>query len=161
MIRIPVEKIGEVIGPGGRVIKKIIEETGAAVDVQDDGTVNISALDKDSVEQALEKIQGLTREVEVGEIFEGEVKRIQPFGAFVEIAPGKEGLVHVSKMSTEFVNNPADVVKIGQKVKVKVREIDDMKRINLTMVFGPEAESGKKLSPKPKTGPRNRKNFRR
>jgi polyribonucleotide nucleotidyltransferase len=140
ILHVPVEKIGEVIGPGGRIIREIISKTGAAVDVEDDGTVNISGADKQSVDQAVAWIEGLIKEVEAGEVFEGTVKRIQPFGAFVEIAPGKEGLVHVSQMSTQYVSDPNDVVKAGQKVKVRVREIDDMGRINLSMLFGEDAK---------------------
>ncbi len=135
VVHIPIEKIGEIIGPGGRVIRKIINETGADVEVEDDGTVNISSPDKEAVDKAANWIKGLIREVKPGEIFEGTVKRIQPFGVFVEILPGKEGLVHVSKMSAGYVKNPADLVKVGQKIKVKVVEIDEMGRINLSMVF--------------------------
>jgi len=138
VLHLPVDKIGEVIGPGGRIIRGLIRETGAAIDVEDDGTVNVSAPDKQSVDQAVAKIEGLTREVEVGETFEGEVKRIQPFGAFVEIMPGKEGLVHVSRMSTQYVRDPSKIVKVGDKVKVKVFEIDDRGRINLTMILDRE-----------------------
>lgn len=144
-IQIPVEKIGEVIGPGGRVIKNIIATTGATVDVEDSGIVTISGVDKEAVAKATEWVKGITREIKVGEIFEeGEVKRILPFGAFVEFLPGKEGMVHVSKMAEGFVRNPLDVVKIGQKVKVKVIEIDDQGRINLSMQFG---EGGKNMPP--------------
>ena len=139
-VTIPVEKIGELIGPGGRMIKSIIATTGAQVDVEDDGKVTISGTDAQSVQKATEWVKNLTREVLAGEEFEGEVKRILPFGAFVEILPGKEGMVHVSKMSTGFVKNPEDIVKIGQMVKVRVAEIDDMGRINLSMIFGNEAE---------------------
>ena len=135
-LHIPVEKIGEVIGPGGKVIKNIIAETGANVDIEDDGTVSVSSPDKESVKKAMDWVEGLVREVEVNEIFEeGIVRRIQPFGAFVEILPGKDGLVHVSKMSTEYVEDPNDVVKEGQKVRVKVVEVDDLGRINLSMIF--------------------------
>ena len=142
VVHVPVEKIGEVIGPGGKIIRKIISETGAAVDVEDDGSVNISSPDQEAVEKAVAWVKGLVREVKAGEIFEeGIVKRIQPFGVFVEVLPGKEGLVHVSKMSTSYVDNPADVVTLGQKVKVLVTEIDDMGRINLTMVFGEKGET--------------------
>ncbi len=133
MIKIPVEKIGEVIGPGGRVIRNIIATTGATVDVEDDGTVTISGTEEESVKKAVTWIQGLTREVQVGELFEGPVKRILPFGAFVEILSGKEGMVHVSHMAQGFVKDPNDVVSIGQVVKVKVIEIDEQGRINLTM----------------------------
>lgn len=136
VVHVPVEKIGEVIGPGGKTIRQIIAETGATVEVEDDGSVNISAPDEEAVEKAAAWIEGLTKEVKPGEAYEGTVKRIQPFGAFVEILPGKEGLVHVSQMSQGFVANPADVVQIGQKVKVQVEEIDERGRINLTMVIG-------------------------
>lgn len=135
LVKVPVEKIGEVIGPGGKVIKAIIAETGAMVDVEDDGSVAISGTTDEQVEKAVKWVQGLTRDVTPGETFEGEVKRILPFGAFVEILPGKEGMVHVSKMSHEFVNDPKDVVAIGQKVKVKVVEIDEQGRINLSMLM--------------------------
>ena len=143
-VQIPVDKIGEVIGPGGRVIKNIIATTGATVDVEDSGIVTISGTDKDAVNKALDWVKGITREVAVGEIFEeGVVKRILPFGAFVEFLPGKEGMVHVSKMKEGFVNNPSDVVQIGQTVKVKVIEIDEQGRTNLSMLFGAQgAESG-------------------
>ncbi|RJQ35913.1 polyribonucleotide nucleotidyltransferase [Candidatus Microgenomates bacterium] len=135
LVKIPVEKIGEVIGPGGRVIKNIIAQTGAAVDVEDDGTIAISGISEEAVTKAVDWIKGLTREVVAGETFEGEVKRILPFGAFVEILPGKEGMVHVSQMARGFVKNPTDVVSIGKKVQVKVIEIDEQGRINLTMLL--------------------------
>jgi polyribonucleotide nucleotidyltransferase len=136
-LQIPVDKIGEVIGPGGRVIKNIIAQTGAAIDVEDSGIVTISGTDINAVAKALDWVKGITREVKVGEIFEeAEVKRILPFGAFVEFLPGKEGMVHVSKMKEGFVNNPSDVVQIGKKVKVKVIEIDEQGRTNLSMLFG-------------------------
>ncbi len=135
-LQIPVEKIGELIGPGGKTIKNIISQTGATVDVEDDGTVTVSGVEDEAVQKALDWVKGLTREVVVGETFEGPVKRILPFGAFVEILPGKEGMVHVSKMGEGFVNSPEDVVTLGQVVKVKVYEIDDQGRINLTMKFG-------------------------
>ena len=143
VLHLPVDKIGEVIGPGGKIIRGLIRETGAAIDVEDDGTVNISAPDKQAVDQAVARIESLTREVKVGEVFEGEVRRIQPFGAFVEILPGKDGLVHVSKMATKYVTDPNEVVKIGDKVKVKVVEIDDMGRLNLSMIMGEEPSKDK------------------
>lgn len=140
VVKIPVEKIGEVIGPGGKMIRQIISSTGATVDVEDDGSVMISGVDKTAVQQAVDWVTGLTRDVTVNEEFEGEVKRILPFGAFVEILPGKEGMVHVSQMSTTYVGNPNDVVKLGQKVRVRVMEIDDQHRINLSMLFGEDAK---------------------
>jgi len=130
------DKIGEVIGPGGRMIKKIIAETGASIDVEDDGTVTIAAPDEASLRKAVNWVNGITREVEVGEIFEkAEVKRIQPFGAFVEILPGRDGLVHISKMSAAYTKHPSDLVSIGDKVRVKVIEIDEHDRISLSMIF--------------------------
>ncbi|MBI4157708.1 polyribonucleotide nucleotidyltransferase [Candidatus Woesebacteria bacterium] len=133
MVKIPPEKIGELIGPGGKMIKKIIAETGAQVEVEDDGTVNISAISEEALQAGVDKVEGLMKEVVAGEIYDGEVKRIQPFGAFVEILPGKDGLVHVSDMAEEFVKDPNDIVKIGDKVKVRVREVDNLGRINLSM----------------------------
>lgn len=142
-LKIPVDKIGELIGPGGKNIKNIIATTGAQVDVEDDGTVSITAVDEESVQKAVDWIDGMTREVKVGESFTGEVKRILPFGAFVEFLPGKEGMVHVSKMSTQFVKDPNDVVKIGDQVNVRVAEIDDMGRINLSMLTQEEEQQAK------------------
>jgi len=135
VVQIPVDKIGQVIGPGGKTIKQIIAQTGAAIDINDDGRVSIASPDKEAVAKAKEWIQGMTREIVVGEVIEGTVKRIEQFGAFVEIAPGKQGLVHVSKLSQGFVKNPEDIVSLDQKVSVKVVEIDRMGRINLSMVF--------------------------
>jgi polyribonucleotide nucleotidyltransferase len=133
VVKVPVEKIGEVIGPGGKMIKKIIAESGAQVEVEDDGTVNISGTDAAAVDKGVIMVESLVKEVVAGEIYEGEVKRIQPFGAFVEILPGKDGLVHISDMAEDFVKDPSDVVKIGDKIKVRVKEIDDLGRINLSM----------------------------
>ena len=119
------------------MIRKIIAETGAQVEVEDDGSVNISGMTEESVAAAVEKVEGLTKEVVAGEIYEGEVRRIQPFGAFVEILPGKDGMVHVSDMGEGFVKNPEDVVKLGDKIKVRVKEIDSLGRINLSMNMDP------------------------
>jgi len=140
VVKIPTEKIGEVIGPGGKVIRMIMAATETTVDVDDDGSVVISGTTEENVNKAVEWVKGLTREVAVNEEFEGEVKRILPFGAFVEILPGKEGMVHVSQMSTGYVNSPDEIVKIGQKVKVRVMEVDEQRRINLSMLFGEDAK---------------------
>jgi len=129
----PEDKIGEIIGPGGKNIKRIIALTNTQIDINDDGQVSISGVDRDAVNRAVEAVKGIYREVHLGEEFEGEIKRILPIGAMVEYLPGKEGLVHVSKLSTEFVRDPHDVVSIGQRVKVKVIQIDDRGRINLGM----------------------------
>ena len=131
----PSDKIGEIIGPGGKNIRALIAKTGAEIDVADDGKVTVSGVDKEKVEEAVKAIENITREVVVGEEFEATVKRLMPFGAFVEFLPGKEGLVHVSKMGVkEFVKDPSSVVRIGQKVKVKVYQIDNQGRINLMIV---------------------------
>lgn len=139
-VKVPVEKIGEVIGPGGKMIKKIIAETGAQVDMEDDGTVNISGVSEEAVAKAVAWVEGLVKEVQAGEVYEGTVVRMQPFGAFVQILPGKDGLVHVSDMSEDFVKDPADVVKEGDAVTVRVKEIDNLGRINLSMILDPSKE---------------------
>lgn len=143
VIKVPVEKIGEVIGPGGKMIKKISAETGVEVDVEDDGSINVSGVETDAVDKAIAWIESLIKEVRAGEIYEGTVKRIQPFGAFVEILPGKEGLVHVSDMREGFVKDPSEVVSIGDKVSVRVKEIDDLRRINLSMNLDPSMDKPK------------------
>ncbi len=130
----PADKIGDIIGPGGKNIRALIARTQTEINVEDDGKVTVSGLDREKVDEAVNYIGNITREVKVGEEFEGEVKRILPFGAFVEILPGKDGMVHVSKMGKGFVKDPHDVVKIGQIVKVKVYQIDNQGRINLQLV---------------------------
>ncbi len=135
LVQVDKEKIGEVIGPGGKMIRQIIEKTGCEVNVEDNGQVTVSGTKKEEVQQAVDWIKSLVREVKEGEVFDGVVKRIQPFGAFVEILPQKEGLVHVSQIADHFIQDPSEVVSIGDKVKVKVREIDDRGRINLTMLL--------------------------
>jgi polyribonucleotide nucleotidyltransferase len=130
----PQDKIGEIIGPGGKNIRSLIAKTQTDINVGDDGKVTITGLDKNKVDEAARLIENITREVETGEEFEGEVKRILPFGAFVEILPGKEGMIHVSKMGKGYVRSPNEVVKIGQQVKVKVIQIDNQGRINLQLL---------------------------
>ena len=130
----PLDKIGEIIGPGGKNIRALIARTQTEINVDDDGKVTVSGLDRVKVDEAVAHIGNITREIQVGEEFEGEVKRMLPFGAFVEMVPGKEGLVHVSKMGTGFVKRPEDVVKLGQRIKVRVYQIDNMGRVNLEMI---------------------------
>jgi polyribonucleotide nucleotidyltransferase len=150
VVHIPVDKIGEVVGPGGKTIKKIIADTGANIEIEDDGSVNISSPDKTAVEKAVTIVKGITREIKLGEEFEGTVRRIQPFGAFVELTPGKDGLVHVSQMSVGFVKDPSEVVQLDQKVKVRVIRIDDQKRISLTMLTKEQSEAQTKAAgPRP------------
>ncbi len=132
-LQIGPDKIGEVIGPGGKMIRKIIEETGVtSIDIEDDGTVMVASANKEAVDKAVSFINGMTEEPEVGKIYMGKVKRIMNFGAFVEILPGKEGLVHVSELSKEYVKDVSSVVKVGDEFKVKLIEIDQMKRVNLS-----------------------------
>lgn len=131
-IKINPEKIGDVIGPGGKVIRRIIEETGSDVSVEDDGTVTLTAPTQESVERAEEIIKGLTEDVQIGKVYEGTVRRLFEFGAMVEILPNKEGLVHISKLDHKRVRKVEDVVKIGDRVKVKVINIDDKGRIDLS-----------------------------
>ena len=126
------EKIGAVIGPGGKIIRKILEETGAEIDIDDDGEVTISAPTDEQLSKARARVLEITEEVEVGKVYTGIVRRIMNFGAFVEILPGKEGLVHISQLAEYRVKNVTDVVKVGDEIKVKVTEIDDMGRINLS-----------------------------
>ena len=137
-IHVPVEKIGEIIGPSGKNIKAISATTGAEVNIEDDGTVSVSAVSETAVREAVAWISGMIREVVAGEEFDGEVKRILPFGAFVEYLPGREGMVHVSKMKVGFVKDPSEVVAVGDKVRVKIEEKDQQGRINLTMLLDGE-----------------------
>ena len=131
-VRIPVDKIGVVIGPSGKTIRGIVEATGATVDVSDDGTVVIGSADGDSAAKAVQMVQDLTREVKVGDIFTGKVVRLMNFGAFVEILPGKDGLVHISELSEHHVARVEDECDVGDEMTVVVREIDSMGRINLS-----------------------------
>lgn len=126
------DKIRDIIGPGGRTINRIIKETGVKIDIEDDGRVFIAAPDKESGEKALKIIETLTKDVEVGEFYMGKVLRIMNFGAFVEIAPGKEGMIHISKLAHKRVEKVEDVLNIGDEVLVKVIEIDKQGRINLS-----------------------------
>jgi polyribonucleotide nucleotidyltransferase len=126
------EKIGTVIGPGGKMIRRITEETGATIDIEDDGTVTIASNKVDSLNAAKAWVESLVEEAEVGKLYEGTVTRIMNFGAFVEVLPGKEGLVHISQLGPERYNRVEDAVKEGDKVWVKVVEIDEMGRLNLS-----------------------------
>ena len=130
-MKIDPEQVRVVIGPGGKTINKITQETGAKLDLEDDGTVFITAPDMESANACQQAVELLTKDVEVGEVYEGEVKRIMAFGAFIEVLPGKEGLLHISKMADYRVDKVEDVMNLGDKVKVKVKEIDDQGRINL------------------------------
>lgn len=129
---IPPDKIRDVIGPGGKVINGIIAETGVKIDIQDDGHVFIYSSDQNAANKALKMIEDITKDVEIGKVYTGKVVRIMNFGAFVEILPGKEGLVHISKLAHERVEHVEDVVKVGDEIEVKVTDIDELGRINLS-----------------------------
>jgi polyribonucleotide nucleotidyltransferase len=131
-LQIDPDKIRDVIGPGGKIIKKIIEETGVTIDIEDDGKVYIAAVDQEAAKKAVHIIETLVRDVEVGASYLGKVTRLMNFGAFVEILPGKEGLVHISQLALERVAKVEDVVKPGDEILVKVTEIDRQGRINLS-----------------------------
>ncbi|MFH1564623.1 MAG: polyribonucleotide nucleotidyltransferase, partial [bacterium] len=127
------DKIRELIGPGGKVINKIIDETGVDIDIEQDGTVFVTGVEKESTDKALKMIDDITREVEAGEKFTGKVTRLMDFGAFVEVLPSQEGLVHVSEMAPWRVDKVSDLIKVGDEVPVIVKEIDDQGRINLSI----------------------------
>ncbi len=131
-ITISTDKIGAVIGPGGKTIRAISEETKATIDIDNDGTVLIGSPDEAAARRAIEIIEGLTKEAEVGGIYTGKVTRLMNFGAFVEIRPGKEGMVHISELADYRVASVEDIVKVGDEITVKVIEIDNMGRINLS-----------------------------
>jgi polyribonucleotide nucleotidyltransferase len=131
-IKINSDKIGAVIGPGGKTIRKIQEDSGAKIDIDDDGTVNISANSGESMQLAMDAVRALTEEVEVGRIYTGTVRRLVDFGCFVEILPGKEGLVRTSQLADYQVNRPEDVVSVGDEITVMVIEVDPQGRINLS-----------------------------
>ena len=133
-IHIPVDKIREIIGPGGKVIREIQAKSGADIDIEDDGTINVAAVDGESAEAAIEMIRAITAEPEVGQLYKGTVTRIMPFGAFVAVMGNKEGLVHISEMALGHVREVEDVMNVGDEVDVKVVEIDSMGRVNLSKV---------------------------
>jgi polyribonucleotide nucleotidyltransferase len=144
-LKVPVEKIREIIGPGGKIIKKIIFDTSADMQVEDDGTVTISADNMQAAEAARKMVEEIIADVEVGKIYKGKVMRIMNFGAFVEVLPGKEGLVHISHLAEKRVNKVEDVVSEGDELLVKCIEIDSQGRINLS-----HKEAIKSKSEKPK-----------
>jgi polyribonucleotide nucleotidyltransferase len=131
-IMINPDKIRDIIGPGGKMIRKITEETGAQIDVEDDGRVFIAAVDQEGGKKAIDWIKGLTDEVEVGKIYKGKVVRIMPFGLFVEVLPNQDGLVHVSKLTDHRVERPEEVANVGDEIVVKATEVDSQGRLNLS-----------------------------
>ena len=145
-ISIPVDKIGSVIGPGGKTIRGIVEQTGATVDIQDDGSVFIGSADGEASRKAIEMVENLTREAKVGEIYTGKVVKILPSGAFVAILPGQDGLVHISQLANDFVRSVEDVVSLGEEITVMVTGVDPSGRISLSrralLEADPESEDG-------------------
>jgi polyribonucleotide nucleotidyltransferase len=131
-LKVRPEKIRDIIGPGGKVIRGIIEETGVKIDVEDDGTVYIASSEEASMQRAIELIESITVEAQVGKIYKGTVRRIVDFGAFVEILPGTDGLLHISQIGPGRVHRVSDVLKEGQEIQVKVLEIDRSGKIRLS-----------------------------
>jgi polyribonucleotide nucleotidyltransferase len=130
--RIPVDKIGALIGPGGKTIRGIQEDLGVTIDVDDDGTVTIAASDEDTAKQALNRVEAMTASVQVGRIYEGRVTSVKDFGAFVEILPGRDGLCHISELSDGYVGSVTDVCRVGDTISVKVIAIDEQDRVKLS-----------------------------
>jgi polyribonucleotide nucleotidyltransferase len=158
-VHIPVEKIGVLIGPGGKTIRSIVEQTGAQIDVQDDGRVFITTADGEAAKQAVAMVEGLTREAKIGDIFLGKVVSIKPFGAFVNILPGKDGMVHVSELAETRVENVEDVIQIGDEINVMVIDVDKMTgKISLSrraILTGESADDRKAAGAAPRSrGPR-------
>ncbi|MGE0830652.1 MAG: polyribonucleotide nucleotidyltransferase, partial [Hyphomonadaceae bacterium] len=148
-IQIPTDKIRDVIGTGGKVIREIVEKTGAKVNVEDDGTVKVASADANSIEAAVKWIKSLTSEPEIGQVYEGKVVKVMEFGAFVNFFGAKDGLVHVSQLAKERVNKPSDVVKEGDIVKVKLLGFDDRGKVRLSMKVV-DQETGEDLEAKQK-----------
>ena len=143
-MKIPVDKIRDVIGSGGKVIREIVDTTGARVSVEDDGTIKIASTDKSSIEAAMEWIHGLTAEPEVGVIYQGKVVKVVDFGAFVNFFGKKDGLVHVSQIKHERVNHPSDFLEEGQEVYVKLMGFDNRGKVRLAMKYVNQ-ETGEEL----------------
>lgn len=161
VLHIQTDEIGGLIGPGGKNINGIIARTGAHVDVEEDGTVMVSAVSEDAIKQAVAAIEGQFKKVEVGEEYMGKVVRLAPFGAFVEILPGKDGLVHISQMAPGRVENPEDIVTEGQEVKVRVTDVSPEGKVGLSMLFGEDRKPESEGSPRRETGEVGRPKFDR
>jgi polyribonucleotide nucleotidyltransferase len=132
-MKINPERIRDVIGKGGATIRQITEQTGTTIDIQDDGSITIAAVDANAARKAQSIIEGLTAEVEIGRIYEGTVLKILDFGAIVQVLPGRDGLLHVSQIANERVNQVSDYLKEGQQIRVKAIEADDKGRLRLSM----------------------------
>ena len=146
-MKVAQDKIRDIIGKGGATIRALTEETGCVIEITDDGTVKIASTDNEKAKDAIARIEAITAEVEVGKIYHGAVKRIVDFGAFVELLPGKDGLVHISQISEERVEKVTDYLKEGQEVAVKVLEIDRQGRVRLSMKDAKPAEEKTEEAP--------------
>jgi polyribonucleotide nucleotidyltransferase len=131
-IKVPVDKIGRVIGPSGKTIKKIIEDTGVSIDIDDDGVTKIASADLDAVKSAINIVNALVKDPEIGEYYKGTVKKVTNFGAFVEILPGKEGMIHISEIDIGRTNRVTDVLNVGDSVDVIVKKIDAEGKVGLS-----------------------------
>jgi polyribonucleotide nucleotidyltransferase len=151
-MKIPVDKIREVIGSGGKVIREIVEKTGAKVDIADDGTIKIAASEQSKIEAARDWIKSIASEPEVGQIYNGKVVKIVDFGAFVNFFGAKDGLVHISQISKEKIGKVSDVLSEGQQVKVKLLGYDDRGKTKLSMKIV-DQETGEDLSRKEEIAP--------
>jgi len=142
-MKINPEKIRDVIGKGGATIRALTEETGTTIDIGEDGTITIASTDADKAAHAKKRIEEITAEVEIGRIYDGKVLRLLDFGAIVQILPGKDGLLHISQIARERVNQVSDYLKEGQDVRVKVLEADEKGRVRLSMKAAAEDEAPK------------------
>jgi len=149
-LRVNPDKISEIIGPGGRMIRKITADSGAQIEIQDDGSVKVVSRDAASAEKAMKLIRNITKDAEVGKLYDATVMRLVPFGAFCEILPGKEGLVHISELAEGYVSSVEEVVKVGDQIKVKVIEVDQQGRINLSVKQAADGNT----PPRPRSRPR-------
>jgi polyribonucleotide nucleotidyltransferase len=145
-LKIPVDMIGAVIGPGGKTIRHIVKESGAEVNIEEDGTVVIASVNKQSTDLAREMIERITEVPEVGKVYKATVRKIMDFGAFCEFLPGKEGLLHISQIDTRRVNKVSDVLKVGDVLDVRLLKIDEEGRFNLSrkVLLGPTHEKQEK-----------------
>jgi polyribonucleotide nucleotidyltransferase len=149
MFKIPTDKIREVIGTGGKVIREIVEKTGAKINIEDDGSVKVASANADSIKAAINWIKSITSEAEVGHIYEGTVVKVMDFGAFVNFFGAKDGLVHISQLAPHRVQKTSDVVKEGDKVKVKLLGFDDRGKVRLSMKLV-DQQTGEDLEAKQK-----------
>jgi polyribonucleotide nucleotidyltransferase len=149
VINIPKDKIREVIGSGGKVIREICEVTGAKIDIEDDGTIKVAAVDGNAATAAINWIRGIVAEPEVGVIYDGKVVKIMDFGAFVNFLGSRDGLVHISELAPQRVKTVADVVKVGDQVKVKVIGMDDRGKVKLSMK-AVDQKTGEDISQRPR-----------